>query len=66
MFGRIALCAKLDYTAAIHSCCFVYSVFVLYVSYSNDAVDQYGFYTKLDRGDDEALAAVADKLNRQV
>ncbi|CAB3999718.1 Hypothetical predicted protein [Paramuricea clavata] len=32
---------------------------------SNAAFDQYGFYTKLDRGDDDALAAVADKLNRK-
>ncbi|XP_028405007.1 TBC1 domain family member 2B-like isoform X2 [Dendronephthya gigantea] len=33
---------------------------------SQAAFDQYGFYTKLDRGDDDALATVADKLNRQV
>ena len=33
---------------------------------SHAAFDQYGFYTKLDRGDDDALAAVADKLNRKV
>ena len=34
--------------------------------YSPAGFDQYGFYTKLDRGDDDALAVVADKLERQV
>ena len=42
------------------------TILTKFILFSSAVFDQYGFYTRLDRGDDDALAAVADKLNRQV